>query len=200
MVNAFMCRLSVALILGTRRIGRKSSGVAHWVLAQFAYFPRATVHLLDLADFSLPSLEQRDDQAETYPKDARRFREGVANVDAVVIVTPEYKNSYPGALKNALDYLPPDGFRRKPVGIITVSSGQLGGVNCLSQLRLVCLALGGLPIPNHLLVSNVQDVFDDEGRCLCDEFFQHRAREFLLEVLWYAEACKLQTARASEPE
>ena len=195
-----MCGLSVALILGTKRIGRRSSGVAYWVLAQCAYFPKVTVELLDLADLNLPNLEQRDDHAETYPKDARRFREGVAHVDAVVIVTPEYKNSYPGALKNALDYLPPDGFRRKPVGIVTVSSGQLGGVSCLAQLRLVCLGLGGLPIPNQLLVSNVQDVFDDEGHCLHDEVFRPRARQFLSDLLWYAEACKLQTARVSELE
>ena len=64
-----------------------------------------------------------------------------------MIIAPEYKNGYPGSLKNALDYLRPEVFRRKPIGIVTVSAGGFGGINCLAQLRLVCLAMGEVPIP-----------------------------------------------------
>jgi NAD(P)H-dependent FMN reductase len=193
-----MSELSIALILGTRRIGRRSGPVARWILTQLAEFRRVQTQILDLADLNIPNLEERNDQSAAFPDDARRFRDELARIDAILIVTPEYKNSFPGTLKNALDYLPPDAFRRKPVGIITVSSGALGGVNCLSQLRLVCLALGGLPIPDQLLFPNVQDAFDDEGRCMRD-ILPDRTRHFLLELMWYAEALKMHQSRNSEP-
>ena len=62
------------------------------------------------------------------------------------LVTPEYNNGYPGVLKNALDYFLPE-YRRKPVGIVTVSSGGFGGINALAQLRLVLFLMGAYPIP-----------------------------------------------------
>ena len=81
-----------------------------------------------------------------------------------MIVAPEYKNGYPGSLKNAFDYLPAGILRRTPVGIVTVSSGGFGGLNCLAQLRLVCLAMGGVPIPVALPVSRVDEAFDEPVR------------------------------------
>lgn len=39
-----------------------------------------------------------------YPEVARRFKRALAEVDAVLFVTPEYNRSIPGALKNAIDW------------------------------------------------------------------------------------------------
>lgn len=39
-----------------------------------------------------------------YPEVARRFKQAIAEVDAVLFVTPEYNRSIPGALKNAIDW------------------------------------------------------------------------------------------------
>jgi NAD(P)H-dependent FMN reductase len=115
------------------------------------------------------------------------FASALAGADAILIVAPEYKNGYPGVLKNALDHLPPNIFRRKPIGICTVSSGGFGGINCLAQLRLVCLAMGGVPIPVHLPISHVKESFGDDG-ALLNPKIDVRAAEFLSELLWYAEA------------
>src|SRR5919198_4958156 len=103
-------------------------------------------------------LRFRDDP----PPGLRQFSEKIARADSIVIVTPEYNNGYPGVLKNALDYLLP-GYERKPIGIVTVSAGGFGGLNCLAQLRLVTLGMGAFPIPESLSVSRVQDSFDEEG-------------------------------------
>src|SRR5262245_58643510 len=43
--------------------------------------------------------------AEGIPAAVRRLKERIAGVDGVLIVTPEYNNSMPGALKNATDWL-----------------------------------------------------------------------------------------------
>src|SRR5436190_3859273 len=97
------------------------------------------------------------------PQGARAFSDRLARADGLVIVTPEYKGAYPGSLKNALDYLERQVFHRKPIGIVTVSSGRFGGISCLAQLRLVCLAMGGVPVPASLLVTNVNEAFDANG-------------------------------------
>src|SRR5690606_8682680 len=39
-----------------------------------------------------------------YPPAARALKEAIAEVDAVLFVTPEYNRSIPGALKNAIDW------------------------------------------------------------------------------------------------
>jgi NAD(P)H-dependent FMN reductase len=123
------------------------------------------------------------------------FSDKLERADGLVIVSPEYKGGMPGVLKNALDYLKPGVFRRKPVGICTVSSGGFGGLNCLMQLRLTILALGGVPIPDSLPVSKVQDQFDGDGQPR-DRSWSTNLTVFVDELLFYAKA--LAQARLSE--
>lgn len=119
------------------------------------------------------------------PAGAVRLSEALAAADGLVIVTPEYNNSYPGVLKNALDYLLPE-LKRKPVGIVTVSAGSFGGVSCLAQLRLVLLAMGAAPIPASLPVSRVGQSFSDEGPSEAD--IGERAARFIDELVWWTDA------------
>ena len=39
-----------------------------------------------------------------FPSSARAFKQAIADVDAVLFVTPEYNLSIPGVLKNAIDW------------------------------------------------------------------------------------------------
>jgi len=98
--------------------------------------------LIDLADLDLPVMRHRLGETDAAPPGAVGLSEKLNRADGLVIVAPEYKNGYPGSLKNAFDYLPAGILRRKPIGIVTVSSGGIGGLNCLAQLQLVCLAMG----------------------------------------------------------
>jgi chromate reductase len=65
-----------------------------------------------------------------YPPPARAFKDALANVDAVLFVTPEYNRSIPGALKNAIDWgsrpWGKNSFTRKPSAIIGTSPGKIG--------------------------------------------------------------------------
>jgi len=65
-----------------------------------------------------------------------------------------------------------------------VSSGGFGGLNCLSQLRLVGLALSGIPIPEKLCVSKVNELFDEDGN-LQDASFTQKTSDFIQQFLWY---------------
>lgn len=71
-----------------------------------------------------------DLQAQGLPESVVGMGKAVAAADGVIIVTPEYNYSVPGALKNALDWLsrlPDTPVAAKPVAILTASPGAIGG-------------------------------------------------------------------------
>ena len=178
---------TVPVLLGTRRVGRRSERVARFILKDLSAREGIETGLIDLEVFDLPNLRERPEETETPPPNFPSFRDKIAAADGLVIVSPEYKGGYPGVLKNALDHLEAGIFRRKPIGIVTVSAGPFGGLSCLMQLRLVCLAMGGVPIPVNFPVSAVDSAFDEAGNPL-DPRLETRRRQFLDELLWYTRA------------
>src|SRR3982750_4548245 len=129
-----MSKLYIPVILGSTRRGRKSERVARFVHNRMSRRENLETEILDLLEYDLPIMEERLRFQENPPDSVRKFSEKIARADAVVIVTPEYNHGYPGVLKNALDYLLPE-YKRKPVGIVTVSAGGDGGDTCLAHFR-----------------------------------------------------------------
>ncbi|EKD76700.1 MAG: hypothetical protein ACD_43C00018G0005, partial [uncultured bacterium] len=60
--------------------------------------------------------------------------EKISNCAAFIFVTPEYNHSYPGVLKNAIDYLW-EPWQKKPFIIVSYSPGAIGGARAAEQLR-----------------------------------------------------------------
>ncbi|KAA1246564.1 NADPH-dependent FMN reductase [Aquimarina sp. RZ0] len=176
----------ITVISGSIREGRKSHFVAQFVNKRLNDIDEVNSHLLDLKEYPFPIMEIRMNLAESPPHRMKEFSDLLSESDGIIIVSPEYKNGIPGALKNALDYLNPQIFKHIPLGFVTVSSGGFGGLYCLSQLRLVGLALGGIPIPEKLCVSIVQEVFDTSGM-LRDKSFSEKTVKFLHDFLWYVQ-------------
>jgi NAD(P)H-dependent FMN reductase len=188
-------RLNIPLILGSTRRDRQSVKVARFLHGKIAReYPRIQCELLDLLELRLPMMEERLRFRDDAPPEVRDFGARIARADGLLVVAPEYNHGYPGVLKNALDYLLPE-YERKPFGIATVSAGGFGGINCLEQLRLVCLGMGGFPIPESFAVSRVQDSFDDQGKPLNPKL-ESRAKDFLDELLWFTEAVALRKRSA----
>jgi NAD(P)H-dependent FMN reductase len=134
--------LTTPLLLGTIRAGRRSPHVARLLLGQLEGHDEVATALIVLADLDLLVTRHRLGVTDAAPPGAVGPSVKLNRADGLVIVTPEYKNGYPGSLKFAFDYLPAGIQRRKAIGVVTVSSGELGGLNCLAQLQLVCLAMG----------------------------------------------------------
>lgn len=74
-----------------------------------------------------------------YPPVARAFKQAIADVDAVLFVTPEYNRSIPGALKNAIDWASrpwgQNSFARKAAAVIGTSPGSIGTALAQQNLR-----------------------------------------------------------------
>jgi NAD(P)H-dependent FMN reductase len=128
----------------------------------------------------LPLYNEDIDNPADLPASASTLRGAVAQVDAILVVTPEYNGSIPGALKNAIDWLSrPYGHNAlsaKPLAVVGASMGQYGGVWACDEARksfgiaganvvdaptlsLPIEALGGKPPrESHHLVASLNDV------------------------------------------
>ena len=119
----------------------------------------------------VPPYDQ-DDDAEPAPAAVAALREAVASADAVLIATPEYNSSIPGALKNALDWASrpyaTSAFRNKPVAVIGSSAGLFGAVWAQAELRKVLAAMGARVADVEVAVRRVEEKLDAEGRLTDD--------------------------------
>jgi len=114
-----------------------------------------------------------DDDVDPAPPAVAALRAAVERADAVLIATPEYNSSIPGALKNALDWasrpIATNVFRSKPVAVIGSSAGMFGAVWAQAELRKVLAAMGARVTEVEVAVGRAQERFDDEGRLLDDD-------------------------------
>lgn len=79
------------------------------------------------------------------PEEVASYGAAFAQLDSLLIVTPEYNWSMPGTLKNAIDWLSrlsPNPLDGMPVAIWSVSPGLLGGARVHEGLRHVLMSQG----------------------------------------------------------
>ena len=122
-----------------------------------------------------------------FPPVALAFKQAIAEVDAVLFVTPEYNRSIPGALKNAIDWASrpwgKNSFTHKPSAIIGTSPGSIGTAVAQQSLRSV-LCFCNSPLMNTVeaYVQFTPNLITDDGQVTKDdtaEFLRNYMAEFL---------------------
>ncbi len=175
--------MHISIISGSNRIGRMSHKVAEYFVKALEERPEVQkVSLLDVHQYDLPVLEERRGRLENPPAGLEEFGQILDASDALIIVTPEYNGGMAGSLKNTLDYFRKE-FDHMPMTAVTVSSGNFGGVNALHQLWFWMTYVGGIVSPQKLLVSNVNDVFNDNGE-VKDERFLKNTGKTIDDLIW----------------
>lgn len=121
-----------------------------------------------------------------YPAVARTFKRAIAEVDAVLFVTPEYNRSIPGGLKNAIDWASrpwgENSFTRKPSAVIGASIGAIGTAVAQQNLRSV-LSFCNSPQMNapEAYIHFTPGLISDDGTVTNEgtrEFLQNYMAEF----------------------
>jgi chromate reductase, NAD(P)H dehydrogenase (quinone) len=133
----------------------------------------------------IPLYDGDVETAQGLPDAVVELKERIVAADGLLLVTPEYNNSFPGVLKNAIDWLSrPDAdiprvFGGRPVGVIGASPGGFGTLLAqtawlpvLKTLRTAAY-FGG-----RMQVSRAGDVFDKSGK-LVDERIGEQLGKYL---------------------
>jgi len=122
----------------------------------------------------------------TVPPAVAALRREIARSDAVLIATPEYNASVPGALKNALDRVSrpfaTNVLRNKPVAVVGASEGLFGAVWAQAELRKVLAAIGARVDDRELPVSRAREAFTAEMR-LRDPHLAARLRAIVSDLM-----------------
>ncbi len=119
---------------------------------------------------------------DDFPQVLREFKDQVAAVDGLLLVSPEHNQSFPAPVKNAIDVLtrpPKEGqLAGLKLGIAGASPGRYGSINGQSQLRQFLPPLGVKLMGTPLLAVHVTgETFSDDGTA--DEQTTTRAMAYI---------------------
>jgi chromate reductase len=113
----------------------------------------------------IPPYDADDDVPGAQPEPVLRFKDALAEADAILIATPEYNSSIPGVLKNALDWasrpLIESPVRNKPAAVLSSSTGMFGGVWAAAETRKVLGALGARTLEDTVAVPKAHERLED---------------------------------------
>lgn len=181
--------LNIPVLLGTVRQDRRSERAARWISGLLEEREGVETHLIDLRDLNLSI----NDAGRGEGAADEGFRSAVDACHGLVLVVPEYNSGFPGLLKHALDMLLEE-YRRKAVGVASVSVGGLGGVRMIPTLLPVLRDMGLIVSLRDLPISNIGKSLTPDGVPV-DDRLPARAAAFLDDLIWLTQA--LTVARNS---
>jgi NAD(P)H-dependent FMN reductase len=145
-------------------------------------------------------LYNEDVEKQGIPEAVTALRERIVAADGLLIATPEYNNSMPGVLKNAIDWLTrppsevPRTFNGRPVALMGATLGQGGTLLSQAAWLPVLRTLGTLPwFGGRLQVSGAASAFDANGG-LTDEKQRAQLEKF---VAGFAKFVDMEAAAAA---
>jgi chromate reductase len=113
----------------------------------------------------LPAFDE--DLEDDQPVAVRDLLAAIEDADALLIATPEYNASVPGALKNALDWasrpFPDNVLRDKPAVVIGASTGLFGAVWAQADVRKALKASGAHVLESELPVGFADTAFGEDA-------------------------------------
>ena len=143
-----------------------------------------SLEMVEIPIRDLP-LYNRDDELDPVAA-VTTFKHAIERAEGLLIVSPEYNRSIPGALKNAIDWgsrpWGHNSFARKPTGIIGASTGAIGTAVMQSSMRSVLSFLNApqLNAPEAYLTYR-PEMFGPDGTVVDDstkKFLEHYMEEY----------------------
>jgi NAD(P)H-dependent FMN reductase len=187
---------NVLVIPGSWRKGSLNAALAQ---AAAASAPAGcTVTVTTIRDIPL---YDGDVESSGIPAAVSALKDAAASADGVLLVSPEYNNSVPGTLKNAIDWLsrpPKDGprvFRDRAFGVIGATLGP-GGTRMAQAAWLPILRALGAQFYSgaSVFVADGSKAFDAAGQ-LTDA----KTREILAKYMQGFDAFAACTAASRKP-
>lgn len=170
---------------------RKSLNTALLKAASDLAPSNATIELIFIN--GIPLYNEDDEYEKGIPALVSQIKDKIAEADGIIISTPEYNNSMPGVLKNAIDWLSRPGddiprvFGNKPIGIIGATPGRFGTVFSQSAWLPIIRYFKMRPFFKHsLYVSSAHTLFDERSH-LKDEDTRKKLQNYLKDFVDFIE-------------
>ncbi len=177
----------IGILSSSIRKDRKSHRVVLFFKNYLEENSLADAFIIDLKAYNFPVFEERKNYTENPSRQVLEFTNEFTSCDGVIIVTPEYNGSIPASLKNVIDLMNAEWYR-KPIAISTVSSGSFGGTQAIMHLEFMLWKLKAWMVPAYFPVPEVDKNFDESGNAMDAVKTNKRAGIFISELLWSIEA------------
>ena len=126
----------------------------------------AEVTVADFAEIC-PPLYNADVQRDSgFPPEAERLKQLLEEHDGFLLASPEYNYSFPGTLKNAIDWVSryrPVPTRGKCAYLLSAAPGAVGGNRGLWHLRQPLSCIGVRVYPGMFSLANATDAYAEDG-------------------------------------
>ena len=176
--------MQFTIVSSSTRIDRVSHRIALALEKQFNSVGHKT-KIIDLAELKLPRFSERYPRIQDKPDSWITTMDSLKESDGIIFLSPEYNGSFSSGLKNFIDVFAKEGFRRKPIGVATGSTGSMGGVRAAYQLQQVILSLFAYPQPQMLMVAEMQKKFSDSGEII-DADFKTQFEDFVKKFITFS--------------
>lgn len=175
-------------VAGSLRRGSYNRMLLH---AAAAASPAALALDVDDGLAAIPMFDEDRECDPAYHAAVGALCERVMAADGLVIATPEYNQSIPGVLKNALDWLSRgDAMAGKPVAILGATSGRWGTRLAQSALRQVLAAMAARVMPAPALYVDAAGTRFASDGALSDPALAGGLRDFLAAFARWIESAR----------
>jgi chromate reductase, NAD(P)H dehydrogenase (quinone) len=148
--------------------------------------------IANMSDFDCPSFNQDLEVNGYQPEQAEEFNKRLLANDAFIISSPEYNQSIPGILKNAIDWVSrirPQPFNEKNALLMSASPSMGGGNRALWSLRIPFEHLGTRVFPNMFSLAAAHKAFTPDGN-IADAILAKRFEDNIISFMSLVEAAK----------
>jgi len=115
------------------------------------YDPEIETQLIDLADYDIQFSDGRS--FIEYTGDTREVAEILMAANAIIIGTPIFQASIPGALKNVFDLLPVNAFEDKVVSVLVTAGSSKHYLVADQQLRPILTYMKAQVVQNYVFIE-----------------------------------------------
>jgi chromate reductase len=162
--------LDILVICGSLRKGSYNAALAR-TLPNLA---PASMKLRSAPPFDTMPHYNHDIQDSTgFPAEVQAWADAIRAADGVIIVSPEYNWTIPGALKNAIDWvsrMKDQPFKDKPVALQSCAGGVLGGARMQYHMRQSLISVDAILFGRpEILVTFAAKKFDEKTLELIDQ-------------------------------
>ena len=156
-----MSHVHIPVVIGTARAGRQSELVAQAINGIINTREDASAEVVDVREHVIEAVTVPPWGVGGANEVPTAWSEIVGRSQALILVIPEYNHGYPGELKLLLDSLW-EQYKGRPVGLVGVSGGGLGGARVIDHIKPVLLELQLQPIKTAVYFSHVKDAFNED--------------------------------------